>query len=55
MHHLFLTSLFWVYWFVTVLCAVLFLRALFREADWKIQMTTALALIPLLLRALLLK
>jgi hypothetical protein len=55
MHHLFLTALFWVYWFITVFCAALFLRALFRETDWKMQTTIALALIPLLLRALLLK
>jgi hypothetical protein len=55
MLHVFLTALFWFYWCVTVLCAVLFLRALFREHDWKTQMSIALALIPLLLRALLLK
>jgi|WetSurMetagenome_2_1015567.scaffolds.fasta_scaffold1483908_2 hypothetical protein len=55
MLHIFLTALFWIYWCVTVFCALLFLRALFRESDWKLQMTAALALIPLVLRALLLK
>lgn len=47
--------LFYIYWFITLIIGSFLFRLLFREQDWKVQLSAALALIPLLLRALLLK
>jgi hypothetical protein len=42
--------LFYAYWLLTVLIAALIVRALLRERDWRVQVSAALALIPLALR-----
>jgi hypothetical protein len=55
MYHLLSQLLFYLYWAITVVTGTLLVREAVREADWKTQATAALAVIPFLLRALLLK
>lgn len=47
--------LFYLYLCIVILMAVLVLRLLFSEKDWRTQVSFALLLIPLLLRMFLIK
>jgi hypothetical protein len=55
MYHVLTQVLFWLYWLITLMGVGLIVRELFRTSRWTAQVTTVLALIPLLLRILLLK
>jgi hypothetical protein len=55
MYHLLSQILFHLYWIIAVITAALLIREAVRESDWKTQATAALAVIPFLLRAFLLK
>jgi hypothetical protein len=55
MYHLLTQILFWFYWAIALIVAALFVREIVRGSDWKTQATAALALMPFLLRALLVK
>lgn len=48
-------SLFWPYYGIVVVAALVLSRAILRDTNWKTQASAALALIPLLLRILLIK
>jgi hypothetical protein len=47
--------LFWIYWLIDVLIIVLVLRCLYREKSLREQVVAVMVLVPLLLRALLIK
>lgn len=47
--------LFWCYWLIAAVSVVLIVRELFRDANWRGQLTAALAIIPFVLRLLLIK
>jgi len=55
MYHLLSQILFYLYWVIALLTGVLLMREAIRGKDWKTQASAALALIPFLLRAVLLK
>jgi hypothetical protein len=55
MYHLLTQILFYLYWAIAVVTGLLLVREAVREADWKTQAMAALAVIPFLLRAFLLK
>ena len=55
MYHLLTQILFYLYWTVAAITGALLVREILRDSDWKTQATAALAMIPFLLRALLLK
>ena len=55
MYHLLSQILFYLYWVIALVTGALLVREILREADWKTQATAALAVIPFLLRAFLLK
>jgi len=55
MYHLLTQILFHLYWAVALVTAALLVREALRGRDWTVQATAALAVIPFLLRALLLK
>jgi short subunit fatty acids transporter len=54
-YHLLSQILFYLYWVIALVTGALLVREILREADWKTQATAALAVIPFLLRAFLLK
>lgn len=55
MYHLLTQILFYFYWAIALITALLLVRETVRGGDWKIQATAALAFMPFLLRALLVK
>jgi hypothetical protein len=55
MYHVISTILFWGYWAIAAATAGLFVREILRGKDWKLQATAALAVIPFLLRVILIK
>jgi hypothetical protein len=55
MYHLLSQILFHLYWATAAITGALLVREALRDADWKTQATVALAVIPFLLRACLLK
>jgi len=55
MYHFLCQTLFHLYWVIAVVTGALLVREAVRDADWKTQATAALAVIPFLLRAFLLK
>jgi hypothetical protein len=54
-YHLTSTLLFWFYWAIALGIAGLLIREIWRSRDWKVQLTAALAVIPFIVRVLLLK
>ncbi|MBI5059684.1 hypothetical protein HZB60_07895 [candidate division KSB1 bacterium] len=50
-----ISILFWPYYVIVLIAALFISRVALRESNWRIQASAALALIPLLLRALLVK
>jgi hypothetical protein len=48
-------NLFWPYYGIVLIAALFVARIALRDVSWKVQASAALALIPLLLRALLIK
>ncbi|HEY3294787.1 MAG TPA: hypothetical protein VGL38_05080 [bacterium] len=55
MYHILSIVLFWCYWLIALATGVLLVRELLRGKDWRVQVTAALALIPFVLRVLLIK
>lgn len=55
MYYLLTQILFWMYWLIVLAAGLLLARELFRSAGWVAKITAALALIPLVLRVLLIK
>jgi hypothetical protein len=55
MYHLLSQILFYLYWAIALVTGLLLVRDAVRENDWRTQASAALALIPFLLRAVLLK
>jgi predicted branched-subunit amino acid permease len=55
MYHLLTQILFHLYWIIAAATGALLIREAVRERHWSLQATAALAVIPFLLRALLLK
>ena len=55
MYHFFTQILFWLYWAIAAAAAALIVREAVRASDWREQATAALAVIPFLLRAFLIK
>ncbi len=55
MYYVITQILFWLYWMIATIAAVLVARELFRTLRWQTQVTAILALIPLLLRVFFLK
>ena len=55
MYHLLTQILFYLYWGIALVTGALLVREAVRERDWRVQATAALAVIPFLLRAMLLK
>lgn len=55
MYHILSELLFWCYWLIALASASLIVRELFREVRWRGQLTAALAIIPFILRILLIK
>lgn len=55
MYHLLSQVLFYLYWTIAAVTGALLVREILRDSDWKTQATAALAVIPFLLRACLLK
>ena len=47
--------LFWLYWVIAAIAAMLILREMLRSSGWIMKVTAALTLIPLILRVLLVK
>ncbi len=47
--------LFWAYWLIALSVGILALRELFREADWRRQLSAAVVLIPIIMRVFLFK
>lgn len=47
--------LFWTYWLMTVVVLGLVGMQLWRERDWRMQLSAALVLIPLVMRVFLIK
>ncbi len=47
--------LFWCYWAIAAVTAVLLVREIWRGGNWKTQATAALAVVPFILRVLLIK
>jgi hypothetical protein len=47
--------LFWCYWLIALITGALLVRAVVKGADWKVQASAALAVIPFILRVLLIK
>jgi hypothetical protein len=55
MYHLLSIILFWSYWLIAVATGLLLVREIVRGNDWKTQATAALAVLPFIMRALLIK
>jgi hypothetical protein len=55
MYHLISNILFWSYWAIAAATGGLLVRELLRGGDWKTQITLGMALIPFILRVLLIK
>ena len=47
--------LFYFYWFIALVTEVVLVRTVIKSGDWKLQASAALAVIPFLLRVLLIK
>ncbi len=47
--------LFWTYWLIAVFVLALTVRELYKSADWRLQLSAAVVLVPLILRVFLLK
>jgi hypothetical protein len=54
-YHFISTLLFWFYWAIAAVTLVLLAREIWSEKNWKLQATAALAILPFILRVLLLK
>jgi hypothetical protein len=55
MHYLFSQILFWSYWLIALIAGVLLIRFVVKDSDWKMQASAGIALIPFVLRVLLIK
>jgi hypothetical protein len=55
MYHFLSTALFWSYYLIALATGALLVREIVRNRDWKLQATAALAVIPFVLRVLLIK
>jgi len=55
MYHILSILLFWSYWLIALATGGLLVRELLRGKDWRLQVTAALAIIPFVLRVLLIK
>lgn len=55
MYHYLSLALFWCYWAIAAVTAGLLVREIWRGGNWKTQATAALAVLPFILRVLLLK
>ena len=55
MYHILSTILFWCYWLIALVIGALFVRELLRGKNWRTQVTAAIAIIPFVVRVLLIK
>ncbi len=55
MYYLLSQILFWCYWAIALATGGLLVRELLRGKDWRLQVTAAIAIIPFVLRVLLVK
>ena len=55
MYYYLTQGLFWLYWLIVLIAGAFIVRETFRSTNWTTQAGAALALIPLLLRVLLIK
>jgi short subunit fatty acids transporter len=55
MHYTISQILFWLYWGIALMTAVLLVREALKSSDWRTQAGAALAVIPFLLRVFLVK
>jgi hypothetical protein len=55
MYFLLTQILFWLYWLIVLTAVALIVREMFRTSSLVLQITAGLALIPLILRVLLIK
>lgn len=47
--------LFWTYWLIAALVLALTVRELYKSSDWRLQLSAAVVIVPLVLRVFLLK
>jgi hypothetical protein len=55
MYHLLSIILFWCYWTIALATLIALAREILRGGDWKSQATAAIAILPFVMRVLLIK